>query len=107
MEERVNALATQHFQSGYKIAYNTSKTFAFVSKSIKTRKNEVFPTLSLLIYDGEEEAIIFQETIPQASASWISDQEVEVRIVPGMLADDEQSDAGFIFNVQEKQKKTR
>lgn len=107
MEEKINTLAVQHFESGYKIAYNTSKTHALISKSIKTRKNEAFATLALLIYDGKSETIIFQETIPKASAKWISDHEVEVQVVTGMLADDQQADAGFIFNVQEKRRMAR
>lgn len=107
MEEKINALAVQHFESGYKIAYNTSKTHALVSKSIKTRKNEAFATLALLIYDGSNETIIFQETIPKATAKWVSDHEVEVQVITGMLADDQQADAGFIFDIQEKRKMTR
>lgn len=107
MEEKINTLASQHFESGYKIAYNTSKTHALVSKSIKTRKNEAFATLALLIYDGKSETIVFQETIPKASAKWISDQEVEVEVISGMLADDQQAKEGFIFNVQEKRKMAR
>ncbi|MBX2876531.1 MAG: hypothetical protein KTR30_30705 [Saprospiraceae bacterium] len=107
MEEKINALAVQQFQNGYKIAYNKSKTFALVTKSFKTRKNEAFSTLSLLIYDGAGEEIIFQETIPKASASWISQDEVEVSVVSGMLADDKQAKPGFIFNVHEKKKKAR
>lgn len=107
MEEKTNALAVQNFESGYKIAYNTSKTHALVSKSIKTRKNEAFATLALLIYDGTNETIVFQETIPKASAKWISNHEVEVQVITGMLADDQQAEAGFIFNVQEKRKRAR
>ena len=107
MEGKINKLAVQHFESGYKIAYNTSKTHALVSKSIKTRKNEAFATLALLIYDGKSETIVFQETIPKASAKWISDQEVEVEVISGMLADDQQAKEGFIFNVQEKRKMAR
>ena len=107
MEEKINALAVKQFEDGYKITYNTSKTFALVTKSFKTRKNEAFATLSLLIYDGVEEEIVFEETIPKASASWINDHEVEVRVISGMLADDQQAKAGFIFNVQEKKKKAR
>ncbi|NRB50090.1 MAG: hypothetical protein HRU41_20605 [Saprospiraceae bacterium] len=107
MEEKINALAAKQFESGYKIAYNASKTFALVSKSFKTRKNETFATLSLLIYDGAGAEIIFQETIPKASASWISDEEVEVSVVSGMLADDKQAKDGFIFHVKEKRKKAR
>ena len=107
MEEKINALAAKQFESGYQIVYNSSRTFALVSKSFKTRKNEAFATLSLLIYDGAEAEIIFQETIPKASASWISDEEVEVSVVSGMLADDKQAKEGFIFHVKEKQKKAR
>ena len=107
MEEKINALAAKQFESGYKITYNSSKTFALVSKSFQTRKNEAFATLSLLIYDGVGEEIVFQETIPKASASWISDEEVEVSVVSGMLADDKQAKEGFIFHVKEKQKKAR
>ncbi len=107
MEEKINALAVQQFGGGYKIAYNNSKTFALVTKSFKTRKNEAFATLSLLIYDGTEEEVIFQETIPKASAKWINDDEIEVSVVSGMLADDKQAAAGFIFNVQEKKKHAR
>lgn len=107
MESKVQALAVEHFTSDYKIDYNASQTFACISKSFRTRKKEVFATLSLLIYDASADEIILQETIPKASAKWISDSEVEVRIVPGMLAEDSTPDPGFIFHVQEKKKKAR
>lgn len=63
--------------------------YVFVFKFIKIRKNEVFVILVLLIYDGSNEIIIFQEMIFKVIVKWVSDYEVEVQVIIGMLVDDQ------------------
>ena len=107
MEEKIEALAIQHFESGYKIDYNQSKSFVSLSKSFKTRKNEAFNSLALVVYDIKQEEVILQETFSRATAQWINDSELEVVVIPGMVAEDKQAKPGFIFDAKHKKKKSR
>lgn len=104
---KVQALAVEHFTEGFKIDYNRDQTYACITKSFKTREKDAFATLSLLIYDGIAEQVILQETVPRATATWIDTYEVEVMVVPGMLAEDAAPPPGYIYHVKEKKKKSR
>jgi len=107
MEEKIEALAVKHLESGYKIDYNESRTFVSLSKSFKTRKNEAFSSLALVVYDIKQEEVILQETFSRATARWINETEIEIVIIPGVVAEDNQTKPGFIFNVKQKKKNPR
>lgn len=107
MEEKIEALAVKHFETGYQIDYNKSKSFVSLSKSFKTRKNEAFNSLALVVYDIKQEEVILQETFSRATAKWINDTEIEVVVIPGMMAEDKPAKPGFIFDVKNKKKNPR
>lgn len=107
IEELLQQIATQHFEKDYRIQYNASKSFASISKEIKTRKNQIFPTLSFLLYDIQQKKILHQEVVARAQLKWISDTVVEIAVTPGMVDDSGDTKAGFIYDVTSGQKRQR
>ena len=107
IEELLQQIATQHFEKDYRIQYNASKSFASISKEIKTRKNQIFPTLSFLLYDIQQKKILHQEVVARAQLKWISDTAVEIAVTPGMVDDSGDTKAGFIYDVTSGQKRQR
>lgn len=106
-KERTILVAQQLFKQDYEIDYNPSQTLALISKKIKSRPNEVFPTLSFLVYDPQKEEIIYKETVARATIKWINDEEIEVAVVPGRDGGPEQIKPGFIYHVKTQQKRNR
>lgn len=107
IEELLQQMATQHFEKDYRIQYNASKSFASISKEIKTRKNQIFPTLSFLLYDIQQKKILHREVVARAQLKWISDTAVEIAVTPGMVDDSGDTKAGFIYDVTTGQKRQR
>lgn len=107
IEELLQQVAVQHFEKQYRIQYNASKSFASISKEIKTRKNETFPTLSFLLYDIQQKKILHQEVVARAQLKWISDTAIEIAVTPGMVDDSGDTKAGFIYDVTSGQKRQR
>ncbi len=107
IEEQLQQIAIQHFGEKYRIEYNTSKSFASISKETKTRKNEIFPTLSFLVYDIQQKKILHQEVVARAQLKWISDTALEIAVTPGMVDDSGDTKAGFIFDLTTGQKRER
>lgn len=105
--EQTIQVAKEYFKKDYDIRYNQSKEIACIWKSIKTRPNDPFPTLSFLVYDPQQKEILYRETVPKATIKWISNEELEVAVTPGRIADSKQSKSGFIYNVKLKQKRQR
>jgi len=99
IEDQLQQIATEHFGEKYRIQYNTSKSFASISKETKTRKNEIFPTLSFLVYDIQQKKILHQEVVARAQLKWASDTTLEISVTPGMVDDSGDTKAGFIYDV--------
>lgn len=107
IEEQLQQIAIQHFGEKYRIEYNTSKSFASISKETKTRKNEIFPTLSFLVYDIQQKKILHQEVVARAQLRWMSDTALEIAVTPGMVDDSGDTKAGFIYDVTTGKKNKR
>ena len=101
-EEKIDLLAKETFQKEYQIIYNESKSVVCISKAIKRRPNDIFPSLSFLLYNPDTETVLFKETIAKATGKWISDQQFEVTTVTGRVgrAASLNKKQGFVYDIQ-------
>lgn len=94
-------LAVKKFGSSYEIVKNESDTFILYYKNDE-RKNHPHKLVEYFVYDLKRKEIIFEEKLFDADIEWIDDQNIEIRINPEVISDDEAN--VFILNVLTKQK---
>lgn len=100
--EKTEQLAKTTFSNDYKIIYNQEKSVACITKSLKKRPSDIFPTLAFLLYNPTTEEIIFKEAIARATGKWTSNDEFEILITPGRVgrAASLKNKKGFLYNVK-------
>ncbi len=108
-EEKISAFANKIYQKDYQVDYNTSKTVACISKSVKKQADATHPTLSFTLYETATEKILFKETIRRATGKWKNDNQFEVTVVPERVGrmgtlDKKQ---GWIYDVTTGKKRRR
>lgn len=110
-EEKVQQLGEQLFKKDFSIDYNKEKTVVCIAKTIKKRPNDIFTTLSFVLYQPESAETLFKEVIPRATGKWLNNTEFEVITIPGRLPGRMPSNtkgtqkSGFIYNVKTKIKR--
>ena len=104
-EEKVTQLGEQLFKKDFSLDYNKEKTVVCIAKTIKRRPNDIFSTLSFVLYELESETILFEEIIPKASGKWLNNEEFQITTIPGRVPTRETQQTGFIYNVSKKSKR--
>lgn len=99
--ESAEILAKKRFGTDYIVAKNESDTFILYFKNDE-RKNHPHKLVEYFVYDLKRKEIIFEEKLFDADIEWIDDQNIEIRINPEVISDDEAN--VFILNVLTKQK---
>ena len=105
--DKVEQLGKTLFKQDFSLAYNKDKTVVCISKAIKTRPNDIFSTLSFVLYQVESEEILFREAIPKATGKWLNNKEFQVATVPGRMSGRAANIAksGYVYNVITKTKR--
>ena len=99
-------LATAKLGNPHTFDNNASDEFTIVSRSLKTRPNDAYPTIRFFIYDLKNEEIIHENTIPGGDVSWETDIDVKVFssiIIPDPSENDTRPKEYF-FNVKTRKK---
>ena len=104
IEERVKQVALTKFESNYKLMYNESRNKVCIYKSRKSRSNDIYQTISFVIYDPKTDQILFEEKIARAECRWVNDKEFEVIVTPGIVRSTDQAQKRMIYNTDTKKK---
>ncbi len=106
--DKVEQLGKELFKQDFSLDYNQEKTVVCISKAIQKRPNDIFTTLSFVLYDIESAEILFKEIIPKATGEWLNNAEFQVTIIPGVMRSNRQNATkeGVIYNVRTKTKRT-
>ncbi|MFK7981715.1 MAG: hypothetical protein AB8G86_17165 [Saprospiraceae bacterium] len=105
--DKIEQLGKTLFKQDFSLDYNKDKTVVCISKAIKTRPNDIFSTLSFVLYQVESEETLFQEAMPKSTGKWLNNKEFQVTTVPGRMSGRAASIAknGYIYNVVTKTKR--
>ena len=71
-------IAQAKFGSSFDLQYNSSKSFVLVSKKLKTRPNDAYPTVRFFIYETRTKEIIYENTEAGGTVEWESDDVILV-----------------------------
>jgi hypothetical protein len=80
-------LATEKFGSGHKLIKNKSESFILCLKS-EEKQNQPHTSVEYFVYDLDKEEIIFSETLLDAEVGWFDDHNLEIKINPETISDD-------------------
>ncbi len=88
----------------YDIIVNRDSNYSLVTKEVKSRPGQIFPTVHFFIYDHRLSQVIHQQTLPQGSVRWLTPTEVLCESIPGR-AGESPGKRRFIYDVITKSSK--
>lgn len=107
--EKLEQLAKQEYQEGYKIIFNKPKTVALVLKAVKPQAQSIYHTVYFFLFEVVSQEKIHQDVLLNAEdVKWISSQEIAAISVPGQVEDPNVIDfrQGYIYNVMDRTKRS-
>lgn len=102
-DKNVEKQATEKFGSGYKLIKNKSETFILCLKP-EEKKNHPHTSVEYFVYDLDKGEIILSETLLDAEVSWFDDYNLEIKINPETISDDNEVNM-YLLNVITKVKR--
>ena len=103
---KLEELATAKLGNPHSFEQNATGEYTIVSRALKTRPNDAYPTIRFFIYDLANEEIIHENTVPGGELSWESDFDVRVHsavIIPDPSENDTRPKEYF-YNVKTRKK---
>lgn len=99
----VEELAKDKFGDDFNIFFNLKNDYVLCTSSPKTEipnSREV----SYFIFDIIGNMLVEEKIIRNGSISWISDYEIKVTEIPGMIKKNENGEMGYILNLKNNSK---
>lgn len=99
----VEKLAKDKFGDNFNLIFNSKKDYVLCTNSPKT----VIPNsseVSYFIFDILRNILVEEKTIRNGSISWISDYEIKVTEIPGIIKKNENGEMGYILNLKNNSK---
>ena len=81
-------LAKQKFGNAYFLVENESKTFVLCYK-MDEKKIQPHSSIHYFVYDLNTNQIVFEENLIDIEIKWFDDKNIEIRIIPEIISDDE------------------
>jgi len=106
--ENYKTLATEKYGEGVDCTFNESKTHVLCLKREKVKLSPAMPQnpLRFFVYDLHNEKIIYEDSIEDGSVRWISNSELQISIIPGIISGDENpEDFTYIYDVKLQQRR--
>jgi len=103
--EMFKSIASEKYGKSIEFLYNNSKTHVVCLKKIKPTPQMFQNQISFFIYDLEKDEIIFEKSSIDAEVKWKNDDQVEVKITPGIVSGDEtEDDFIYLYDVRSRKK---
>ena len=106
--ENYKNLALAKYGEGVEFIFNESETHVLCLKQNKVKLSPALPQdpLRFFVYDLQNEKIVYEDSIEDGSVNWISNSELQISIIPGIVSGDENpEDFTYIYDVKELRKK--
>lgn len=84
----IDGWVLETYGENYEALKNETGEYALILAYMKTRPNDIFPTLDYKLLRLDSMKIEYEEIVPKATASWISDYIFEVKVEPGIPGPD-------------------
>jgi hypothetical protein len=91
-------LAEQRYGTDVEYLPNEGKSFVICLNRPKVPPGNPLQPLRFFVFDMENAAIVFQDSLENADINWLDNTRFAVRIIPGIITEGEEPD-GYEFDV--------
>ena len=108
--DKYQTIAEEKYHGGVNFLFNGAKTHVLCVKEEKETANPGFASTRFFVYDLKAERVIFEDAPGRATVKWISQSNIEVAVVPGIVKADESAKAtlpGYVYDCQRQRKTGR
>ncbi len=105
--EKYKAAAEAQFKNNIQYRFNKDKSCVLCVKTIKLPNDPGQFKLSFILYDLRNDEIIFEASHPNAKVKWISTEQIQVFLTPGIVSlreDKEKTNYGYIYDTKIRKK---
>ena len=102
--ERYQLIAMEKFSKDIKYVFNSTHSYVLCIKETRPDRPPQINVMSFLLIEAATGNVALEETIANAQAEWVSESEVRVTFIPGMIKADEHRSNGYIYNIQTNKK---
>ncbi|MCK6542409.1 hypothetical protein L6Q79_06975 [bacterium] len=102
--EKYQLIAIEKFSKDIKYVFNSKRSYVLCIKETRPERPPQINVLSFLLIEAASGQIVLEETIANAQAEWVSESEVRVTFIPGIIKEGEHSPNGYIYNIQTHKK---
>ncbi len=101
-------LATQKYGQNVSYVYNQSKTCVLCLKTAQnlSQKGTYQNRAYFFLYDLENDRILLEESLENATVRWFNDHQLQVSITPGIVKgnEEENDELGYIYDLKLQKK---
>lgn len=99
-------MAERKFDKDYKLVFNSDSTYLIARSSVFKEPDKITNTLKFFIYDNQNNKIIFEDNLVNATIKWLNDHQVQINQTPGIVKGKEDEDRmyGYVYDVVEQKK---
>ncbi len=100
-------IAEEKYEGRVDFLFNSSKTYVLCINEEKETSNPGFSPLKFFVYDLKAERVIFEDMPGRANIKWISPDNFEVDVVPGIVRGDEEANSaspGYVYDCKLQKK---
>ncbi len=97
----VDVKAKELFREGYQIIDNSDNTYALVVKEVKTRPNQIYPTVHFFVFHHATSEHFYLQSLAQGSVKWYNVHELLCESIPGRVSGGE-GKKRYLYNVLSK-----
>lgn len=103
--QKYKAIAVEKYGNNIEYILNSPKTYVVCLKRNKPTPQIPQNQISFFIYDLDKEEIIFEDSSIDAKVEWKNDNQVLVKITPGIITGDEsEDDFIYVYDVKLREK---
>ncbi len=106
--EKYKVAAKAKFKNNIKYSLNDDKSCVLCVKTTKLSNHPGQFKLAFMLYDLKNDEIIYEASHPNAKVKWISTEQIQVFLTPGIVSGregEEKSNSGYIYDTKTKTKK--
>lgn len=81
------------------IYYNKDKDYALTYVKMPLKQGNTMPTLNINVYNVSKRTSIYKTSLVRGSVKWVSNSELRLTSLPGMVSRDEPTNNSYIYNV--------
>ncbi len=102
--QQFQILAKQKYRDEIHYSFNSSNSAVLCIKGAKGNRET---SLSFFLYSLSDERVLLDEVLPVAEVSWLDDERIRVKTVPGIVRGDEAGDRQsnvYVYNIRLRSK---